>query len=725
MVNAARRTSQLTRTCCLVWVAVTSLWACGGSTPASGGGQTTPAVDGGVFPRGDISGTGGGDAGSSGGTDALVLPDVNGEEQVCANDGAWGCPCNNNDACTSGYCVESEMGKVCSRTCTSQCPADWVCVQAPDSADLKYVCLPQFVNLCRPCNSHKDCATAGAKDAYCVPNDKGDGFIDGSFCGTSCATDEECKSGFVCKEVKVDGVDEAIKQCVPQGGECSCLSAWSEATVSTECLRTNEYGTCKASRTCSEAGLTLCDAAVPDVEVCDGVDNDCNGETDEVDAADCVMFYVDNDKDGYGLGEGVCACEPPGSAYAAAGGDCNDLVATIKPGAPELCDNQDNNCNGQTDEAGAKGCKVFYKDKDGDKFGDPDDSACMCPSKKTAEWLEQGGDCDDGNKLVFPGTVELCNNLDDNCNAKTDEENAQGCQLFYTDADGDNFGPSGAGKCLCKANKLYATEKPGDCDDNNDKVNPVTAEICNGIDDDCSGAADDSGASASCPPVAGGAAACINGQCGVGACASGLFDVDGDKSNGCECAADSNYGKLGNVCGNAIELGEMPDGSNTVTAKGNLMPGEDGDWFHFYAKDQPDDNACDQFHVRIKFVSNPGDQFQFDVYRKSCAGADQVCAAVVEHSWSTSFYGDPPSGSDAKPQPGVFGDKEKSPVPEKAGECKCLAPKAGVVGASPGMNVCSDNSAHYYVRVVRKKGVQPLPMCIENAYILQLNNSPP
>jgi len=712
-------------------VAWIGLLACTGGPEGTAGQPTTGAdsFGGGGLDIAKVDGSGGGAADQ----DAPTLDLSAVAEKMCATPQSFGCPCAGNEDCDSGYCVDSETGKVCTKTCTSSCPKDWKCTQTAGDNELTYVCLPAYTQLCRPCKDHKDCTASGAKADvnFCIPRDDGQGFVNGSFCGTGCAADKDCKGGFVCSDVAIPGVEGTVKQCMPQTGECSCLPAWVAIGASTACAKTNEFGTCTASRTCTAEGLTLCTADMPATETCDNADNDCDGATDEDDAVGCVMFYPDNDGDGFGTGGGACLCGDPGVGYAKNGGDCNDLVASTKPSADEICDNFDNNCNGQTDEAGAKGCKVYYKDKDADKFGDNDDSACLCPSKKGADWIEQGGDCDDTNKLIKPGVDEVCNKKDDNCNGKTDEEGADGCKLYYTDADLDGYGPATSatgqslGKCLCGPNKIYTTDKPGDCDDNTKKVNPTVLEICNGVDDDCSGKTDDGNAASSCPPVAGGQAGCTLGKCGVGKCGPGLFDVDDNPANGCECAGDANYGVKGNTCGNYIELGEMPDGSNTVTGKGNIMPGEDGDWFHFFAKDQPDDNTCDQYFVRIKFASNPNNQFVFDVYRKSCAAADQVCKAEKEHSWTTSFYGQQPIGSDAKPQPSTFGDHQKSPVPEKAGECKCLAPKPNFTGAAPGINLCSDNSAHYFVRVYRDPNAKPSPVCVENAYIIAVNNSPP
>ncbi|MCB9762961.1 MAG: hypothetical protein H6739_24380 [Alphaproteobacteria bacterium] len=93
------------------------------------------------------------------------------------------------------------------------------------------------------------------------------------------------------------------------------------------------------------------DAAVhPDAqEVCDGVDNDCDGTVD-VDAADAVAWFTDEDGDGFGAASAGTACEPPDGAVAR-GGDCDDLNAAVHPDAEEVCDSVDNDCDGTVDHA--------------------------------------------------------------------------------------------------------------------------------------------------------------------------------------------------------------------------------------------------------------------------------------------------------------------------------------------------------------------------------------
>jgi hypothetical protein len=81
-------------------------------------------------------------------------------------------------------------------------------------------------------------------------------------------------------------------------------------------------------------------------EVCgDGVDNDCDGSQNDLNATSCSSFYTDVDKDGYGTGSAQCRCFAEGTVIATAAGDCNDADANINPGYVEVCDGQDNNCN--------------------------------------------------------------------------------------------------------------------------------------------------------------------------------------------------------------------------------------------------------------------------------------------------------------------------------------------------------------------------------------------
>jgi hypothetical protein len=194
------------------------------------------------------------------------------------------------------------------------------------------------------------------------------------------------------------------------------------------------------------------------LEVCgDAKDNDCDGQTDEGDCENCV----DADSDGF---NGVGPDCPSGD-------DCNDSVNTVYPGAPELCNQVDDNCDGATDEDDVCGGDCVDTDGDGHSAQTVD-----CPT---------GDDCDDSNAFINPSAQEICGDgIDQDCS---------GSDLSCTCPDNDSDGfPSVA----CGGT---------DCDDNNAAVHPGAAEVCNYLDDDCNGVTDDAPGVKSC-----GVGPCLN-----------------------------------------------------------------------------------------------------------------------------------------------------------------------------------------------------------------------
>jgi hypothetical protein len=150
-------------------------------------------------------------------------------------------------------------------------------------------------------------------------------------------------------------------------------------------------------------------------EVCNGADDDCDGETDENGAIGATAYYPDVDGDGYGDIDGeVLACVMP-TGYIPFGGDCDDGDAAVNPAADEVCNGVDDNCDGVTDESTATDALTFYRDADGDGYGDPGDTvlACAAPSGYVAD----GGDCDDTDAAVRPGAFDAPDllGIDTNC----------------------------------------------------------------------------------------------------------------------------------------------------------------------------------------------------------------------------------------------------------------------------------------------------------------------
>ena len=217
-------------------------------------------------------------------------------------------------------------------------------------------------------------------------------------------------------------------------------------------------------------------------EICDDKDNDCNGEVDE---GVTTTFYADADGDGHGRTDDATeACALPGG-YAARDGDCDDTTSAVYPGATEVCDEQDNDCDGETDEDVAA---VYYADTDGDGFGAPGTgrTACTQPDGHVAN----DGDCDDSSEVALPGGTEICDGLDNDCNGVPDDGVGT---TWYLDADSDGYGLDSATTVACSQPSGYV-DAAGDCNDGSASINPGASELCNGLDDDCDATTSEVGA---------------------------------------------------------------------------------------------------------------------------------------------------------------------------------------------------------------------------------------
>jgi hypothetical protein len=234
------------------------------------------------------------------------------------------------------------------------------------------------------------------------------------------------------------------------------------------------------------------DAISPDgVETCDGVDNNCNRVVDEDAAVDAPTWYADTDDDTFGNPRATRrACASP-EGYVADNTDCNDSSAISFPGATEICDSIDNNCNGFADEAGADGEIEFWRDADSDTFGDPADSILRCT--RPSGYVLNSRDCNDATAAVSPNATEVCDGIDNDCDTRTDEPDATDARIWFADTDNDLFGNPGASLRACNAPAGYVADNT-DCNDSSLVSNPSAPEICDTLDNDCDGSADEAGA---------------------------------------------------------------------------------------------------------------------------------------------------------------------------------------------------------------------------------------
>jgi hypothetical protein len=273
--------------------------------------------------------------------------------------------------------------------------------------------------------------------------------------GDECPTGQTiCGGECVDVQVSPDHCGTCGRRCEPQGvhsvagcasGSCSqtCEAGWSD-------LDGDQATGCELE----------CETTNSGDEICDGLDNNCDGVID----------------DGFSTGPctvGVGACEMSGEYVCA---DAQTAACGVSGGMPsdETCsDGIDNDCDGAADEDDAVDATMWFGDTDGDGFGDANVSAIACDAPQ--DYVDNDTDCDDTDASAY---------------ASVDG---------YAEQDGDGYTAGGA-LSFCTDGSLptgyvASQSQENDCDDASAAINPGADEVCGDqTDNDCDGGRDDASA---------------------------------------------------------------------------------------------------------------------------------------------------------------------------------------------------------------------------------------
>ena len=392
-------------------------------------------------------------------------------------------------------------------------------------------------------------------------------------------------------------------------------------------------------------------------EYCDGIDNDCDGSTDEASSADASTWYFDGDGDGYGdATSSQAACTAP-AGYISDASDCDDTDPGIRPGASEYCDGVDNDCDGSTDEASAVDASTWYLDGDGDGYGDAASTTAAC--SPPSGYVADATDCDDGEGTTNPGADEHCDGHDDDCDGVVDEDDAIDVSTWYADADGDGYGDASNTTAACSVPSGYGVDA-SDCDDADGSVHPGADETCDGQDDDCDGTVDEDDAidaSTWYQDVDGdgyGDAASTTESC---AWPSGYVDIDTD----CDDADAAVYPGADEYCNGYDDDCEGDVDEDDAVDATAWHPDVDGDG---YGDASSSTSACSAPSGSIADGSDcddrdaavyPGADEYCNGYDDDCDGAVDEADALDTSTWYADLdgdgYGDPASTHSACTQP--------------------------------------------------------------------------
>lgn len=428
-------------------------------------------------------------------------------------------PCRRDQDCNPyehddamSYCVEWENGRgsFCATPCAESqtCPDGGVCNAVNLDGEMLSLCQPAEVDSHMVCECDEEAIAERATTDCFISNEFGS--CTGQLtCDASGKT--ECDARIPSEET-CNGVDDDCDGVIDNEDATGCTH-WYEDTDGDHYGSVNSRCLCAPDQSFTAENSDDCDDTQPDVnprarERCNTTfDDNCDGQHNERDALGCTNHYIDQDGDGFGAGQAVCLCDPEEPYEVKDSGDCDDQRASVNPSAPEVCDGEDTNCDGDPD--------LSFGDLDQDMIADcvdPDDDGDAVPDlldncprvpNSAQENSDDDGlgdvcdddddgdgdpdvtDCEPTNRLVFTQNTERCNGFDDNCDGEIDPVGSLDCIIYYEDTDEDGYGVVDSSECRCAPDQRYPVTDIGDCDPRDPTRYPGALETCDGVDEDC------------------------------------------------------------------------------------------------------------------------------------------------------------------------------------------------------------------------------------------------
>jgi len=386
-------------------------------------------------------------------------------------------PCTKNEECATGYCLPTPDGPQCARTCVGDagCPSGFQCKDIVGGGDTIFACVHPAPYHCQPCHADTDCAGGPAKKGRCVDLGKG------SVCLQECGAEgDSCKAaGANCAKLP-----SGLSVCQPEGGVCPCPTGKTGA-----CLVKNDLGACKGSYVCGGGVPGACAGPQAKAESCDGKDDDCDGQTDEAVAEmPCDLKNV------YGTCQGKTLCV--GAKTLCQGTQASPEVCN---GIDDNCSGATDEGSPDGDGDGKADC--LDEDDDGDGIPDGQDGCPLAAdaSQTDSDKDSQGDACDeddDGDGVV--DAKDDCPLAADASQTDTDKDGAgDACD---GDLDGDGLA-NAADNCALLANAdqgdldsdgmgdacdadLDGDGDPNlsDCAPKQPTISHKATETCNGVD---------------------------------------------------------------------------------------------------------------------------------------------------------------------------------------------------------------------------------------------------